>query len=150
MGERVGQEGMHATQRTSNAQAAPASQLHWRLERALQQVLLARAKALQDQTLIDAARTALAEAERDPASDERMQRIADRLGLTREQREFIWTVVACSIDGRIVPQLEELGGPTARRGLSVALYSMVTPLDADASERLVNWLANDNRLERVS
>jgi hypothetical protein len=89
MGDRVGQEATRAAQRTSSEQAAPGSRLQRRLERTLQQVLLARAKALQDETLIDAARAALSESERDLGSDERMQRIADRLGLTREQREFV-------------------------------------------------------------
>lgn len=128
------------------ADGQPCSASQRRLDHALQQVLLARAKAARDETLIDAARAALAETEQDLGNDERMQRIVGRLGLPHEQRAFLWTVVACSVDGRIVPQLEELGGPTARRGLSVALYSLLTPLDAGVSERLINWLASDNPL----
>ena len=142
----MGVRGGEAAKQTPSVPGPVASTLQRRLDHTLQRVLLARAKALQDDALIDAARAAVAAAERDLGSDDRMQRLADRLGLTPQQREFLWTVVACSTDGRIVPQLEELGGPPARRGVSVALYSMLTPLGADTSEHLVNWLANENPL----
>lgn len=35
----------------------------------------------------------------------------------------MWAVVACSIDGRLLPHLEALGGGHARRGLSLSVYA---------------------------
>ena len=46
-----------------------------------------------------------------------MARLAKRLELGPEHVELVWTLVACSVDGRLLPHLEALGGGHARRGL---------------------------------
>ncbi|CAN5770922.1 hypothetical protein BH11MYX3_BH11MYX3_27450 [soil metagenome] len=75
-----------------------------------------------------------------------MSRLARRLGLEREHVELLWTVVACSIDGRLLPHLESLGGGHARRGLSLSVYAMLAELGDDTAADLAHWLASPNPL----
>src|SRR5881394_3951235 len=39
-----------------------------------------------------------------------MARLAAKLSLSPECVELVWNIVACSVDGRLVPHLEALGG----------------------------------------
>lgn len=117
-----------------------------RLNRTLHQAALARAVADQNADLMEAARSALSQIERTLAPNPRMDRIAERLSLTAEQVEFVWAMVACSVDGRIVPHLQTLGGGHARRGLSLAVYAMLAELEDDTTARLAHWLTIENRL----
>src|SRR5689334_13038921 len=48
-----------------------------------------------------------------------MDRLAHRFDLAAERVELVWSIVACSVDARLVPHLEALGGAHARRGLSL-------------------------------
>lgn len=122
------------------------SPLETRLNRTLHQAALARAIADDKPDLIEAAREALADIERVLVPNPRMDRLAKRLLLDAEQVEYIWAAVACSIDGRIVPHLQTLGGGHARRGLSLAVYAMLAELEDDTTARLAQWLAIDNPL----
>ncbi len=79
-------------------------------------------------------------------SDAPMSRLARRLGLDREHVELLWAVVACSIDGRLLPHLESLGGGHARRGLSLAVYAMLAELGDDSVAELAHWLSSPNPL----
>ncbi len=95
------------------------------------------------------ARDELAAIERELPADEGdlpMARLARRLGLRREHTELVWTIVACSIDGRVIPHLETLGGAHARRGLSPSVYAMVAQLGDDSVAHLAHWLASPNPL----
>jgi hypothetical protein len=112
----------------------------------LHQAVLARAIADDKPDVIEAAREALADVERVLVPNPRMDRLAQRLLLDAEQVEYIWAGVACSIDGRIVPHLQTLGGGHARRGLSLAVYAMLAELEDDTTARLAQWLAIDNPL----
>ncbi|MEO8553248.1 MAG: hypothetical protein ABI678_24915, partial [Kofleriaceae bacterium] len=69
-----------------------------------------------------------------------------RLGLAPEQIDLVWAIVACSIDARLVPHLETLGGSHARRGLSLSVYAMLAELADDSVARLAHWLAGANLL----
>ncbi|MEO7729432.1 MAG: AAA family ATPase, partial [Kofleriaceae bacterium] len=75
-----------------------------------------------------------------------MARLARRLALRPAQVELLWTVVACSVDGRLVSHLEALGGAHARRGLSPSVYAMLAELDDDSVAQLAHWLAAGNPL----
>lgn len=125
---------------------ASAGAIERRLERTLQQALRARAEATDNAVLVQLARHALSNIDSELVPDARMARIAERLHLSDEQVEFLWALVACSSDGRIVPHLEDLGGAHARRGLSVAVYAMLAELSGAAARRLADWLAYDNPL----
>ena len=122
------------------------SPIEARLNRTLHQAALARAIADQKPDLIEAAREVLADIERTLAPNFRMDRLAQRLSLDPEHVEFVWATVACSVDGRIVPHLQTLGGGHARRGLSLAVYAMLAELEDDTTARLAHWLTIDNRL----
>ncbi len=78
--------------------------------------------------------------------DAPMSRLARRLGLAREHVELLWAVVACSVDGRLLPHLETLGGGHARRGLSLSVYSMLAELGDGTVADLAHWLASPNPL----
>ena len=75
-----------------------------------------------------------------------MAHLAQQLGLRPEQIELVWAVVACSVDGRLLPHLESLGGAHARRGHSVAVYAMLAQLEGDLVAELAHWLASPNAL----
>ncbi len=75
-----------------------------------------------------------------------MMQLARRFDLQPEHVELIWTIVACSVDGRVLPHLETLGGGHARRGLSVAVYAMLAELADDTVAALAHWLASPNPL----
>jgi len=112
----------------------------------LHQAALARAVADGKPDLVEAAREALAEIERTLEANPRMDRLAQRLSLGHDEVEFVWATVACSVDGRIVPHLQTLGGGHARRGLSLAVYAMLAEREDDTTARLAQWLTIDNRL----
>ncbi len=67
--------------------------------------------------------------------------LATRLQLDPPSVDFLWAAVACAVDGRIVPHLEALGGPHARRGLSLAVYAAIAgdlvPETIGLAERMV-------------
>jgi hypothetical protein len=118
-----------------------------RLALTYQQAVRARAEV---EELTDLALDAAREIERLRAepSDESpaMARLARRLGLTSVEVELVWTLVACSVDGRLLPHLETLGGGHARRGLSMAVYAMLAQLEDETVARLAQWLASGNPL----
>jgi hypothetical protein len=119
-----------------------------RLARTYQQAVRARAAAEQLPEVAAKARDALAAVERELGNGAGlpMARLARRIGLSPEQTELVWAIVACSIDGRVIPHLEALGGAHARRGLSPAVYAMLAELGDESSARLAHWLASPNPL----
>jgi hypothetical protein len=124
----------------------PPPSIERRHARTLQQALRARAEATENEAIRAAASESLARIERELLPDARMERIAQRLRLAPEQVELLWAIFACSSNGRILPHLEDLGGPHTRRGLSVAVYTMLADLPSPVAQRLANWLAHDNPL----
>lgn len=81
-----------------------------------------------------------------PHGNGAMDRLASRCGMSVAQTELVWAIVACSIDGRLLPHLETLGGGHARRGLSIATYSQFAELPDNAAAQLAQWLAAANPL----
>src|SRR5262247_2262003 len=90
-----------------------------RLAGTYQQAVRARAEAEEMPGLAAAARARLAEVGRrgddEAAGDEAagelpMARLARRLALQPRQVDLVWAIVASSVDGRIVPHLEAIGG----------------------------------------
>lgn len=130
----------------SRVTASKRSPIEGWLSRTLHQAVLARAIADDKQELVAVAREAIADVERTLAPNPRMDRLARRLSLEPEQVELVWAIVACSVDGRIVPHLQTLGGGHARRGLSLAVYAMLAGLNDDTTARLAHWLTIDNSL----
>jgi len=117
------------------------------LARTFQQAVRARAVVENMPDVEASARAALAElpvASTHPA----MGQLADALALTPDQVELVWCVVACSVDGRLVPHLEALGGVHARRGLSPSVFAILAELDDGSVARLAHWLASPNPLVR--
>jgi hypothetical protein len=118
-----------------------------RLALTYQQAIAARAVVEEMEELAEAANAELAKLGDVAVSTELpMARLASRLALRAEHIEFLWCVVACSFDGRLVPHLEALGGGHARRGLSPAVYAMLAGLDDGSLARLAHWLASPNPL----
>ena len=120
-----------------------------RLALTYQQAIRARANA---EDMHDLARSSAREIEKLRTSlDEspEMTRLASRLGLDAAQVELVWALTACSVDGRLLPHLETLGGGHARRGLSMAVYAMLADLGDETVARLAHWLAAANPLVAV-
>jgi hypothetical protein len=116
-----------------------------RLARTYQQAVRARAAVEQMHELAAAAKQKIADI---PAENPElpMGRLARRLGLAPEHVELLWAIVACSVDARMVPHLETMGGAHARRGLSPSVYAMLAELDDDTVANLAHWLASPNPL----
>jgi hypothetical protein len=117
-----------------------------RLARTYQQAVRARAVVEDVADVAARARGRLAGPIDDGGRDLPMHGLARKLALSPAQVEIVWAIVACSIDGRLVPHLEALGGGHARGGLSPAVYAMLAELDDDASAHLAHWLAGANPL----
>ncbi len=94
--------------------------------------------------LAAAARARIAELDGADEADRElpMARLAARLALLPRQVDLVWAIVASSVDGRIVPHLEALGGAHARRGLSPAVHAILAELDGDTAAELARWLAS--------
>src|SRR5689334_3899725 len=75
-----------------------------------------------------------------------MAELARRLDLRPEHVELVWAIVACSVDGRLLPHLETIGGGHARRGLSLSVYAMLAELADESVAALAHWLASPNAL----
>ena len=57
--------------------------------------------------------------------------LAQRLGLSLDELDFLWTAVALTADPRLWPHLQRLGGGDTARGASIGLHAMLTRLDGD-------------------
>ena len=123
------------------------SELERQLARTFQQAVRARAVVEQMADVQAVARAALAELGA-TGTHPAMAQLAGALALTPEQVELVWCVVACSVDGRLVPHLEALGGVHARRGLSASVFAILAELDDASVARLAHWLASANPLVR--
>jgi hypothetical protein len=118
-----------------------------RLALTYQQAVRARAEAEEMHELALAAAREIAALRADlDAGGPPLARLADKFGLSHDQVELVWTLVACSVDGRVLPHLETLGGGHARRGLSMAVYAMLAELADETVAQLAQWLAAGNPL----
>jgi hypothetical protein len=128
--------------------ANPSQTFDQRLAITYQQAVRARADAEQMTELAEQARARLAELVRDGVDrqDGPMTILARRLELRPEHVELVWAIVACSVDGRLLPHLETIGGGHARRGLSLSVYAMLAELTDETVAALAHWLASPNAL----
>ncbi|HET7503626.1 MAG TPA: ATP-binding protein [Kofleriaceae bacterium] len=127
--------------------AGPRAVFEARLARTYHQAIGARAAAEGMTELAASAAAQVAAVSAEPVGRELpMARLARRLGLGPAQIDLVWAIVACSVDGRLVPHLEALGGAHARRGLSLAVHAMLTGLDDLSVAALASWLASPNPL----
>jgi AAA+ superfamily predicted ATPase len=122
-----------------------------RLARTYQQAVRARAEIEVMPELAVSASAKLQEIEHGLAAEGTqpalpMAMLTRRLALQPQQVEFLWSAVVCSVDGRIVPHLEALGGAHARRGLSASVFAMLAQLDDHTVAGLAHWLASPNAL----
>jgi hypothetical protein len=111
-----------------------------------QQAVRARADVENMPELAAAARTQIAELRAAARGTGPMDQLAQRLGLDADQVALAWAIVACSVDGRVLPHLETIGGGHARRGLSLAVYAMLAELPSERTATLSHWLALPNPL----
>ena len=89
-----------------------------------------------------APRIEAAEAELNGLADsDLLQRLGRRLGLDRTDIDLLAAAIAFASDPRIPVHAEALGGPLARRGLSIALFVELAELSAEAGQALVARLA---------
>jgi hypothetical protein len=72
--------------------------------------------------------------------------IAERLQLDATTALLLSAATAFAGDPRIPPHAEALGGPLARRGLSVAVFSELAEISPEAGQELVSALALDHVL----
>ena len=73
-------------------------------------------------------------------------RLAAALGLSAEQLDFLWAVVARAADPLLLALLQVLCGTDARRGLSLSHYATIMGLDEVRSEALAKLLVPSNPL----
>jgi hypothetical protein len=125
--------------------SSPRQTFERRLAIVYQQAVRARAVVEEMYDVVESAREKLAELPRDD-QDGPMAQLAWRLELTPEQVELVWAIVACSVDGRLVPHLETLGGGHARRGLSIAVHAMLSEVSGETVAALAHWLGSPNPL----
>jgi AAA+ superfamily predicted ATPase len=76
----------------------------------------------------------------------RAAELAARLGLDSEELDLLWTAVAVAVDPQVLPHAVVLGGPDARRGLSLATYALIGELDARRARRLAERLVRAHPL----
>src|SRR5688500_2645169 len=76
----------------------------------------------------------------------RMARLAGALRLDDATVRFFWAAAALSGDPRLAVHAEALGGATARRGLSVAVFAEITGLDPEIARGLTISLASASPL----
>src|SRR4051812_18196386 len=120
-----------------------------RLALTYQRAIRARAHAEDMQELARGAAREIEKLRANLGESPEMTRLASRLGLDAAQVELVWALTACSVDGRLLPHLEALGGGHARRGLSMAVYAMLAELGDETVARLAHWLAAANPLVAV-
>ncbi|MBA3454611.1 MAG: hypothetical protein H0T42_16090, partial [Deltaproteobacteria bacterium] len=75
-------------------------------------------------------------------------RLASVLGLTPDQLDFLWAVVARAADPMLGPILALLSGSDAKRGLSVSHYATIMGLDSARSQDLATILSPAHPLLR--
>jgi len=80
------------------------------------------------------------------AHEDRLATICERLVLDPLTADMFAATAAFAADPRIPPHAEALGGPLARRGLSVATFSELAELSPDAGQALVTRLAINHPL----
>lgn len=86
---------------------------------------------------IERAATALSESEAaDGASELPMRRLAAQFDLPPVEQSLVWAAVAATGDPRFVIPATALVGSDARGGLPLALFSLISELEGDASRTL--------------
>jgi len=85
-------------------------------------------------------------AERRPTS--RAHALAQRLGLGRDDLELLWNAVAIAADPRVVPHAIVLGGPDARRGVTLNVHALIAELDGTRARSLSQRLLGPHPLVR--
>ncbi|HEX2571188.1 MAG TPA: AAA family ATPase [Polyangia bacterium] len=90
----------------------------------------------------------LASARREGGSALREQVLKERLGLSDLELDFVWTVVALTMDPHLWPHAVLLGGSDARQGASPALHASLAALDGRAARDLALALGPSHALLR--
>lgn len=82
----------------------------------------------------------------DVAGQDPIRILAERLQLDSTATLLLSAATAFAGDPRIPPHAEALGGPLARRGLSIAVFSELAEISPEAGQDLVSALALDHVL----
>ena len=75
-----------------------------------------------------------------------MAQLVARYGLTEDQLELVWAIVAASADPRLAIPLEALWGTGSRKGMSIAAYTHLRGVHAEVGRALALWLAQESPL----
>jgi hypothetical protein len=81
-------------------------------------------------------------------SSRRDAQLAAAMGLSDDQLDYVWGVVARAVDPLLLALLQVLCGTDARRGLSVAHYATIMGLDAKRSQAIADVVLPGHPLRR--
>jgi hypothetical protein len=76
----------------------------------------------------------------------RVAALAERLALLDDEVDLLWTAVAVAADPRMQPHARVLGGNVARRGLTLAMHTLIANLDGGRARLLARRLMAPNPL----
>jgi len=76
--------------------------------------------------------------------------LADSLGLTRDELDFVWSAVAHAVDPRVAAHLATTFGSEARRGVTIAHHAAMFGLPAERVRALVGLVDPRHPLRRYS
>jgi hypothetical protein len=82
-----------------------------------------------------------------PPGGERSELLRDLLRLDAAQLDFVWACVCVSADPLLYGPIVSIGGPDGRRGLAVATYAALAPVQDPAG--LVAWLHTEPAVLRL-
>jgi hypothetical protein len=75
--------------------------------------------------------------------------LARRLHLSSDALDFLWTAVAFDADPRVAPLAARIGGPSARRGATIAQHAAIFGLDGPRGRALTAELEPHSPLARA-
>jgi hypothetical protein len=78
----------------------------------------------------------------------RSAELASRLGLSRDEIDLLWTLIARAVDPELGSGFRRLFGNDARRGLALAHHALLAGIDPPRLYRLLSILSPDHPLRR--
>jgi len=81
-------------------------------------------------------------------SGRRDARLAGAMGLTEDQLDFLWGVVARAVDPLLLALLQPLCGTDIRKGLAIAHYATIMGLDEDRAQGIADLVLPSHPMRR--
>ncbi len=98
------------------------------------------------QTELAEVETALAHLRREP--NRRDARLAGAMGLTDDQLDFLWGVVARAVDPLLLALLQPICGTEVRKGLAIAHYATIMGLADDRAQGIADLVLPSHPMRR--